>query len=403
MKVLMVTSDHQMIDRRIIQEAKTLIAAGHDVQLLAGFECEQNEVYEDCGIKIERFTYNWADSRFNAISYALNLGSNGWVFRKLSLLFKAWVKFCASLSSFEHFVLEQILKQSFDVLHVHDFPMLKVGVRAAKIRGVPLIYDAHEIYYAQAQLPVVIQKRYRRTEKKYIRFPDVVITVNPFIAQLMADRYRIKTPNVILNAGEVRDIIDKNRLRRDLGWSADIKIVLYQGWISDNRGLDILVKASKYFNSNVRLVLIGYGSYLKDLKALVKCLGVDAKVCFFGGVPSENLHDLTASADLGVIPYFGVDDNNHYCSPNKLFEFIVAEIPCLANDLPFLRSIIEHYKMGQLVNLRNEYELAKAVNQLTSSPEDLAILKEGTALAKKDLNWTVEGEKLLNIYQKILT
>ena len=49
MKILMVTADHLMIDRRILQEAATLIAQGYEVTLLAGFECPKTEAYVQDG------------------------------------------------------------------------------------------------------------------------------------------------------------------------------------------------------------------------------------------------------------------------------------------------------------------------------------------------------------------
>ena len=52
MKILMLTPDSQMIDRRILQEAKVLVDRGHEVTLLAGFECKEAASYEQDGIRI---------------------------------------------------------------------------------------------------------------------------------------------------------------------------------------------------------------------------------------------------------------------------------------------------------------------------------------------------------------
>jgi len=49
MNILMVTADHLMIDSRILQEAATLIAQGHAVTLLAGFECPKTESHVQDG------------------------------------------------------------------------------------------------------------------------------------------------------------------------------------------------------------------------------------------------------------------------------------------------------------------------------------------------------------------
>ena len=51
---------------RILQEAETLIAAGHEVILLAGFECARPESYAERGIAVHRFTYDWDDELFLA-------------------------------------------------------------------------------------------------------------------------------------------------------------------------------------------------------------------------------------------------------------------------------------------------------------------------------------------------
>ena len=51
----MLTPDSRMIDRRILQEARVLIDAGHAVTLLAGFDCEREEHFALDRIDVHRF------------------------------------------------------------------------------------------------------------------------------------------------------------------------------------------------------------------------------------------------------------------------------------------------------------------------------------------------------------
>ncbi|OGB31110.1 MAG: hypothetical protein A3F78_00815 [Burkholderiales bacterium RIFCSPLOWO2_12_FULL_61_40] len=402
MKILMATADHLMIDRRILQEAKSLVSHGHEVTLLAGFECAARESYVTDGVRIERFVYDWGDSRFAPWARRMRLKSGT---RLNSLAWRAFRYAAARLdfSSFDKFVFDRLLEYQVDVIHVHDYPMLRAGVELARFRKVPLVYDAHELYYAQTQLPIATQRRYMRRERKWIRYADRVLTVNPYIAKLMAKQYNIKVPDVILNAAPLLPRLHVTPLRERFNLTPSMRIVLYQGWISDNRGIDKLVLAARHFDEGTVLVIVGYGAYEEVLLKIVEENGLENRVHFFGGVDSDRLHPITCDADIGVIPYFGVDENNHFCSPNKLFEFAIAEIPFICNDLPFLGEIITRYGNGLAADLSDPAKIAMEINRVMNDDELLTRLRQGALVAKQELNWCVEEVKLLAIYGSLLT
>ena len=401
MNILMVTADHLMIDRRILQEAKSLVEQGHKVILLAGFECAQRESYYLDGIQVERFMYDWSDSRFVSIVRRFSWLKTPKIYAFAWKLFRFWANNMAKINSFEQFVLDRMMEYQVDILHVHDFPMLYPGVILSKVRLVPLIYDAHELYYAQTQLSPQIQKKYMRLEEKLIPYAKVVITVNPYIAVIMAERYKIPLPRVILNAAIWQEKVMVNELRERFGLPQHKKVVLYQGWISPNRGIEHLVDAAEYFDTDICLIIIGYGDFELELKKQVAEKNLSDRVYFYGGVPSAELHPLTCSADLGIIPYHGVDENNYYCSPNKLFEFMVSGLPIIANNLPFLSDIIGKYKNGILVDLSSPQKLATEINRILTNREALDHLRLRAEQAGKDLNWQDEQQKLLAIYKEI--
>ena len=47
-----------------------------------------------------------------------------------------------------------------------------------------------------------------------------------------------------------------------------------------------------------------------------------------------------------VVPYQATCLNNFICTPNKMFEYIAAGLPILANDLPEMRKFIAGYDIG---------------------------------------------------------
>lgn len=401
MKILMTTSDHLMIDRRILQEAKSLVNLGHEVTLLAGFECPTEESYEYDGIKIKRFVYDWYDPKFAKFAkiFRLTVDSKKYFFLNKVYQFVAYKLF--KVSNYNNFILDKMNQEKPDILHIHDFPMLKTGVIFSKRNQIKLIYDAHELYYSQVQLPKKIQKKYKKEESKLIRHANQVITVNPYIAKLMVERYKIETPNIIMNALPFNQISEDKTLKERFNISGKSKILLYQGWISENRGIEKIIEAARYFDSSICLILIGYGDYLHHLKNLVDKYGLNERVFFYGEVPSKELHNLTCQADLGIIPYYPVDENNYYCSPNKLFEFTMAHVPFISNELPFLSDMIFDYQFGEVCDLNNPHFTAKLVNKILLDSERLERLKLAAKKASKILNWENEQLKLYKIYDEL--
>ncbi|MGN8549054.1 glycosyltransferase [Bradyrhizobium sp. 13971] len=243
----MITTDHLMIDRRILQEAESLRDAGHEVEILAGFECQKPEEYYWRGIRISRFVFDWFDPRAQKLLGLVKYRDNRFWPRLWRTTCKA-LALLTGITSFEHFVLRQILERQFDVLHVHDYPLLHVGVEVKKRRGCTLVYDAHELYHGQAQLPAATRRRYRRREKRLIREVDAAFTVNPYIAGIMARDYGCPQPHVLLNAAPlVSSTGTTATLRAKLGLSSQARIVLYQGWMSPERGIEALVRAASLF------------------------------------------------------------------------------------------------------------------------------------------------------------
>lgn len=400
----MLSPDAQMIDRRILQEAHTLIKAGHKVQLLSGFECREPDAYEDDGLTIKRYSYDWQDRRRMSLRKQVGpiLGALSWPAVRLA------TRLADGPNSFEAFVLEKVMEHQFDLVHVHDFPMLRVASLAAKARGVPLIYDSHEFYPVQACFSPEQRKRFLALECRLVRECAEIITVNPYIARMIGQEHGITPPNVILNACEppastARDLTPDRRrdLRLAKGLPPDSFIFVYQGWISSERNLEPMIEAMAKQTENVSLLLVGYGDYLEKLRELADRVGATERVIFYGRVESDDLPELTQLCDVGIVPYRAVDEMHRYCSPNKLFEFVSAQLPILANDLPFLRDIVAGYEIGWLGELEQADSFAEYLKNIVADEVGLARARGNLPKAAAELSWSVEGDKLLDIYAGI--
>jgi len=461
MRILMLTDDVQ-VDRRILLEAESLVSQGHELILLAGWE-EGLPTHDIIGrVKVERiipphFSAKelkvlklqskcinglnifsvYLQKQFAKASALLNvpilklspypklqrlpyLLQSLWgkvlsfclkmvtmvavIVNKLTLILLKGVRYLRILPIRDSFLAERGVYYNPDIVHAHDLPQLRSGVEIKHKLAIPLVYDAHELYPEIDTLSSKQKKELSSIERKNIRNCDAVITVNPFIAKEMANRYSINEPHTILNATNVPETFVKSscqKFHERFNLSKDVKVVLFQGWMSKTRGLQNLVESMSYVeNASIHLVFMGYGEAKDELIALASELAIDKKVHFMDAVSQDELLYWTASADAGFIPYQPVDLNNYYCSPNKLFEFIQAELPIIANDLPFLREIIYGNDFGIVQKLETPEDYAAAINCMFSNnslKKYICQLKE----KKNQYSWAVEEKKLLKIYDNI--
>jgi glycosyltransferase involved in cell wall biosynthesis len=404
MNVLMLCPDCQLIDRRVLQEARSLAQAGHRVAVLSGFECAQEQHYEDGAVSVHRYAFDWDDERLKRLAHLLprNPRTRAFIYRA----FRYVVRSMGLFTSFDAFVLAKASGFRADVVHVHDLPFLLHGHALARKWNVPLVFDAHEIYYEQEVLASHNRRRLRRLEQRLIGDVALFITVNDGLADHYQQLYG-KRPLVLMNCADTPppgfDAASRTELRRMAGLGDGATVVLYQGWISSERNLATLVQAAGHLPEDTYLALIGYGAYEQELRAIAAGQRWESKVRFLGAVPAEGILALTAGADLGVIPYLPIDLNHTYSSPNKFFEYILAGVPMVAHDLPFFRGMMEKYGIAALGDLSTVEGMAAAILHALGDADRLASMRAGCRVAARVLNWETEGRKLVEAYSRLPT
>ena len=409
MKILMLVPDCQMIDRRVLQQARSLTLAGHAVTLISGFECAKAEEYDwqvaDSpwrSVHIVRCQYDWDDQRLKAIR--ARLPDNDKLKKWVNVAWMRGVSRLLHLKPFDTYVIAQAERFPADVVHVHDLPVLKHGVHLAKRWGVPLVFDAHEIYYEQDVLPPKIQRRQRREERRCVPKLSLFITVNDAIADHYNNLYGVR-PLVLMNCADRPEpgfnATSRADLRRAAGLPIDAVVVLYQGWISPERNIMTLVQATEHLTPESFVVVIGYGDYEKQLHAELEHKPWKNRVRFLGRVEPDRILAMTAGADVGVIPYLPIDLNHKYCSPNKFFEYVQTGVPVVAHDLVFFRDMGRRYGVVQVGDLSTPTGMAKAINSLLQDRAGLEKMRQACGVAAQTLNWETESRKLLAAYEKI--
>ena len=372
MKVKMILTNAFTIDFRVLREARTLSQNGYDVEVLC-WDRENVTSYREVdsvgNIKIKRF-------------FPRAKSDSG-----LKQLFP--------FIMFIYQVKKYLKNKEIDIIHAHDVDGLITGF-FCKSRKTNLIYDSHELFSGLKNLK--ISPFFFMLEWVLLKKVDRIISVSPSICTTLNKLYSPKKRPLLIRNTPNEFIIPRNQetLKQKLRLKENHKILVYQGMLNAGRGLENLIQILPLLKTNIVLVLIGTGAFEKNLKDLAVQLSVQNRVFFTGYIEHEKLLNYTSSADLAIYLLNITKLNTKYCLPNKILEFIQAEIPIISTETRDIKKLIEKYAIGETVDPSNINDVVHKIEKILDKPEEY---KNCLVKAKKELSWENEEKKLIKLYK----
>lgn len=286
----------------------------------------------------------------------------------------------------------------YNFIHCNDIGTLPIGFLAKKLnKKIKIIYDAHEYETEKNNLHGFQKIFLKLLEKLLIKHADAVITVSDAIADEYVRLYGIKKPALVLNTPPFQEIEKKNIFRETFGIRSDQTIFLYQGGLSKGRGIEVLLEAFETLSSPEHvIVFMGYGplQQLIEEKA-AQC----ASIFFHPAVSPDVLLDYTSSADVGISMIENVCLSYYYCLPNKMFEYLMAEIPVIVSNLYEMKMIVKNNHIGVVAEENSVLGLQKAIMDITQM--DRSELRNNIQRIKHLYNWEQQENVLLQLYAEL--
>jgi glycosyltransferase involved in cell wall biosynthesis len=316
--------------------------------------------------------------------------------KRMRLLFSRGACFYAEFNIRLFFFL---LFHKAGLLVSNDLDTLLANYLASRIRRLPLVHDCHEYFRGVPELNGRTRtiRIWKRIEDHIFPKLHSVYAVNASIAKIYHEEYG-NDVHVIRNVPlRKTKIAAKNRV--DLGIPADYKIILYQGAVNIDRGLEEAIQAMKFVREKAVLLIIGSGDVLDQLKRLSAKEGVDDKVIFAGPVALEDLHEYTLMAEVGLSIEKDVSLNYHFCLPNKFLDYIQAEVPVLVSPLPEMKAIVEKYGIGEMIESHDPQYLAIKFDAFLNSDKKISYFRNNLQKAAAELCWENEEQEFMNIYR----
>jgi len=362
-------------DSRVLKEGLSLKNAGYEVKVVALYEEPLKEIDEIQNITVHR----------------VKLKSRAWSKNKAIQILKYF-----------EFVYRVVKKyKDSDILHCNDLNTLPIGVIIKKFfnKNIKVVYDAHE--YEINDKPNESKYRIKIKyfiEKKLIQYADAVMTVSDAIANEYVKLYRIPKPALILNTPPYKSIDKKDIFREVFNIDKDKTIFLYQGGLSKGRGIEILLDAFKNINDGKSMIVfMGYGPLEK---IVIKASKEYNNIYFHKAVSPDVLLNYTSSADFGILFYENNCLNHYLCSPNKMFEYLMAEIPVIVSNLYEMKRLVEEKGIGVVAKYNTSNGLEKAIDEAVQL--DKVELNKNILQVKEAYNWEEQEKVLLQVYKDLM-
>ena len=269
------------------------------------------------------------------------------------------------------------------------------------------IYDSRDIYMRSRGFERLgpLRAPFAMLERRWARRADRIITVNEAYARVLADEFGVAVPPVVRNTPPryTPSSPRPDLLRQALGIGPDTRIVLYQGGVLSDRGIEQGMDAILAVPDAV-FAIMGVGGPTHPVRALAASARYRDKVRFVDPVAPDELLDWTASADLSLMAIQPTSLNHRLTTPQKLWESIAVGVPVVASDLPGMADVVREIGAGALVDPTDPGDIARGIREVLDAPEPERLEQRARILraAAERYAWEAQVGTLLAVYAELL-
>jgi len=280
--------------------------------------------------------------------------------------------------------------------------------RVARRHGGATVYDARDVYLRSLQFGNM--PRWERAlitpfERRWAHEVGAVVQVSDQYAAMMRRDLGLTDVPVVRNCPDRFEppTPRPERIRQLLDLPATTTIVLYQGGLLDDRGLEQSMDAILAVPDAV-LVLMGFGSQEERFRKVAASARYAGKVFVIDAVSPQELLMWSASSDIMIMCYPPDTENHRYVTPQKLWEAMAAGVPVVASDMPGFASVVNEVDCGVLCDPASPAAITRAIQGLIDGgPEALRAMGErGRAAAHDRYNWEAQFQVLDEVYTRLL-
>lgn len=218
------------------------------------------------------------------------------------------------------------------------------------------------VFYTIDYTPVrfkntVLNTIYQHTDKLACYTADAIWVLSKRMTEMrkkMGVQQTITAPSILLPMGanlkriKIQPIEKINKFH-----------LVFVGHLLEKQGLqrvfEALTGVIKHI-PQIKLLIVGKGSYEKELKALVKKLKISKNVVFKGFIEThEKVEQILCKSAVGLAPYVPDADNyTYYTDPGKPKLYLACGLPVIITDVPESANVIQRFGAGLCIPYKKE-------------------------------------------------
>lgn len=233
-----------------------------------------------------------------------------------------------------------------------------------------------------------------------LRKSDGLVCISDALKQAIIETFDVDAQKICVAHDGVRQYVlergslNKETARAQLGLTAH-PIVLYTGQLLPGKGADVFVEAAKQLPEVHFLLVGGHGHYLERMRARLSSEQI-INVELVGFVPPHRVPLYQSAADVLVLPATADHKISTYTSPLKLFEYMAAQRPLVASDLPVLQEILADDDNALLFRERDAQDLAMTIQRVLSDRSLAERMAQRAFDQVQEYTWEQRAQQILN-------
>lgn len=279
------------------------------------------------------------------------------------------------------------------------FPVYLFICLGFKLRRLPVVFTVHNV------LPHERPALYLTLTQFLFKLVNHFIVHTSNNAEQMVRYYKIPKNRIsVISHGtldfHIKEHSNRSTIRREMGFDAYHKVILFFGTIRPYKGLPTLLNAFSHvlkFIPESRLLIGGklWGKW-HPYETQIKSLGIDTYVTtFLDYIPSGEVYRFFMSSDLVVLPY------HHFDSQSGVGTTAIAfRKPLIVTDVGGLPDLVPDRRF--VVPPNDESVLANAILNCFRNPHQMETMSISANIISEIHSWQTIAKKTSQVYHQIL-
>jgi glycosyltransferase involved in cell wall biosynthesis len=292
-------------------------------------------------------------------------------------------------------------KIDVDIIQAEQDITLPIAVELKRKTGLPVLVDLHNITSEELVATGTITRdsyefsTLQSTMEESLRRVDCVVVVSEKMKEYVMANYHLQPTNVVVVPPGGRPHTN------DIKKNPSPPKVIYSGLVAHREHVDLFVNSMPLVQEKLKsakFYITKKGEALTKIRRLAKKLKLNPT--FFWYPHEKDFLKFLSSCHIGVLPSSN-DLPRKMGTPVKLFDYLSAGLPVVANDIGSWTNIIKEEKVG----ITTEDDPADFASGILELAENKKLLTEygyrSLDLIARKYNWDKSAKTLFDTYGKL--